>query len=155
VIRRWSLELAISLLVVGCSAKPMQQGQFSCENDSECPPGWHCLSDGYCYSDGGGDTATDTAADTATDTDADTAADTATDTDIATDTNTAAVDECNSTGDCREMYGPLATDCVASHTRESWCNCGGTPCRSIGVTDTDTDTDSVTEQDAGLDAGTD
>ncbi len=50
--------LILLCLWTACSAESMQQGQFACVDDSDCPPGWECGSDGYCYSDG--DTDTDT-----------------------------------------------------------------------------------------------
>ncbi len=54
------LEWTVLFLVAGCSPNPMQQGQFACGEPSDCPPGWLCKNDGYCYSDGTMDTDTDT-----------------------------------------------------------------------------------------------
>ena len=38
------------------------------------------------------------------------------------------MDECNTTGECRNMFGNRATDCVNSQSNQSWCNCGGERC---------------------------
>ena len=40
----------------------------------------------------------------------------------------AAMDECNTTAECRNMFGSRATDCVDSRSNQSWCNCGGERC---------------------------
>ena len=75
-LRIWSsikLNLIVLLLVVGCTAEPMQQGQFACEDNSDCPPGWLCASDGLCYSQRNENTDTDTNnTDTNTDTEIET-----------------------------------------------------------------------------------
>lgn len=37
-------------------------------------------------------------------------------------------DECNTTAQCRELYGENATDCKDSASVTSWCACGDEPC---------------------------
>jgi len=39
------------------------------------------------------------------------------------------VDECDTTAECKASYGDEATDCVNSQSEESWCDCGGVPCK--------------------------
>jgi len=41
------------------------------------------------------------------------------------------VDECDSTVECETTYGDEATDCVNSQSDESWCDCGGVPCKDV------------------------
>lgn len=41
---------------------------------------------------------------------------------------TPAVDQCNSTPDCRNIFGSAASDCANSRSRESVCMCGSQPC---------------------------
>lgn len=44
---RW---LALSVLVLGCSAPTLKEGFYECTVASECPSGWFCRVDRYCYS---------------------------------------------------------------------------------------------------------
>jgi len=57
--------------LASCQGSPMREGQFACDGDENCPPGWECGTDGYCYSGTGTDIDTDADSDTESGTDAD------------------------------------------------------------------------------------
>ncbi len=45
--------------------------------------------------------------------------------------NNEAVDECNTTQQCKDIYGEQATDCLNSQSAMSVCFCDDTPCRDL------------------------
>jgi len=44
-------------------------------------------------------------------------------------------DECDLTAECVAKYGDRADDCVNSGSSQSWCGCGGEPCRPPSAAD--------------------
>ena len=85
--------LTAAALAAGCTLSA-RQGQFSCDDESDCPDGWYCDQDeGACYSDADADADTDadadadSDADTDADSDADADADADSDSDADTDTD--------------------------------------------------------------------
>jgi hypothetical protein len=150
--------VTISLFLGGCTLHP-SEGQFLCEDETDCPPEWVC-SNGACYSrktafsdgdvdadgdmdgdtdaDGDGDTDADTDGDTDTDSDTDTDADADGDADGDTDTDSDTDTDADTDGDT-DADGDADADTDTD-----------------GDTDTDTDTDTYTdtETDTGMDTGT-
>jgi hypothetical protein len=142
----------------GCTLHP-SDGQFLCENETDCPPEWIC-SKGACYSqketafsDGDADTDTDIDADadgdgdTDADADADTDSDTDTDADVDGDTDADADADTDTDSD-----SDMDTDADADTDTDGD---GDTDADTDGDADTDSDTDTDTDGDGDTDTDTD
>ena len=73
---RLLLMLFVGFWTADCGDIKPEEGQFECEADSDCPPGWFCnlTGDGHCYSDNSrfGEPGVDTNRDAGSGRDADT-----------------------------------------------------------------------------------
>jgi hypothetical protein len=128
--------------LIGCSAPTLQEGFYECLAATDCPSGWSCHQDGFCYSeqpltvpgeDGGEDAGTDAGTDSGEDTRTDSGTDSGDGTDAAQDAGDSGVvvpEPCD-TPDAHRCDGLLAQVCTAQvWVTEQTCPyvCGGGQC---------------------------